>query len=321
MKSTVVIPNYNGIDYLRECLNSLLECEPLDFSIIVVDNGSSDGSVELLREKYPTVDLIAFDENTGFARAVNAGIEAAVTEYVVLLNNDTVVDKGFVAELEKTMDSSDKILSASAKMIDMHNRQILDGTGDYYCALGWAYAYGKGKSVDAYTKKRRIFSSCGGAAIYRRKELIDIGAFDDNHFAYLEDIDVGYRARINGFYNVYSPDALVYHAGSGSSGSRYNEFKINLSSRNSIYLVLKNMPFLQLVINLPLLIVGFAVKALFFTLKGYGSVYIKGLMAGIKMYFGKAGREKRVKFRLRNLGNYIIIQLELWVNILRRLFA
>lgn len=321
MRSTVVIPNYNGIDFLRDCLDSLSKCSPADFETIVVDNGSSDGSIDMLKADYPSVKLIAFDTNTGFAKAVNAGIEAAGTEYVILLNNDTVVDPAFVSELEKAMDSSVRVFSASAKMIDMHHPDILDGTGDYYCALGWAYAYGKGKNVAALDSERRIFSACGGAAIYRRKELVEIGCFDENHFAYLEDIDVGYRAKINGYRNIYAPKALVYHAGSGSSGSRYNTFKIELSSRNSVYLVLKNMPLLQLIINLPLLIIGFGIKAFFFILKGHGLTYIKGLGKGVKMYFGREGHSHKVRYRFKNTGNYLVIQLELWVNIIRRLFA
>ena len=321
MKSTVVIPNYNGIEFLKACLDSLYKCEPSDFEIIIVDNGSKDGSIELIEREYPEVRLIGFEENTGFARAVNAGIEASQTEFVILLNNDTVVDTKFVTELEKAMDDSEKIFSASAKMVDLHNPNILDVTGDYYCALGWAYAYGKGKNVSSCTKKRRVFSACGGAAIYRRDVLVKLGSFDDNHFAYLEDIDVGYRARINGYHNVYVPEAIVYHAGSGSSGSRYNEFKIKLSSRNSTYLVMKNMPFIQLLLNLPLLIVGFGIKAFFFALKGYGRIYISGLINGIKLYYSDAGRERRGKFRFKNLGNYLVIQLELWVNVFRRLWA
>lgn len=321
MKSTVVIPNYNGIDFLKDCLDSLNQCSPHDFAVIVVDNGSKDGSTELVKTDYPDVELIALDTNTGFAPAVNVGIDASKTEYVILLNNDTRVDGQFVAAMEKALDNNPKAFSASAKMVDMYNPKVLDGTGDYYSALGWAYAYGKGKSSDKEQKVRKIFSACGGAAIYRRDVLNKIGKFDENHFAYLEDIDVGYRAKIYGYHNIYMPEAIVYHAGSGSSGSRYNEFKINLSSRNNIYLVLKNMPLMQLIINLPFLIIGFGIKALFFALKGYGGIYCRGLAKGVKLYFSESGKEKRVRFKMRNLWHYFVIQLELWANIVRRLGA
>lgn len=321
MRSSVIIPNYNGIDYLRDCLNSLNGCEG-DFVTIVVDNGSNDGSADMVRESYPDVKLIALSENTGFAPAVNRGIEAADTEYVILLNNDTTVDSKFVMALEAALDSDSKIFSASARMVDMKAPDVLDGTGDYYCALGWAFAYGKGKKAEgAYISKRNIFSACGGAAIYRREALVDMGAFDEEHFAYLEDVDVGWRARIAGFKNVYEPSAIVRHAGSGFSGSRYNEFKVKLSSRNSMYIVLKNMPLLQLIINLPFLIIGFGIKTLFFIKKGMGKTYIKGLSEGIKLYFSDSGHKHKVAFKMGNLMNYVKIQLELWLNILRRLVA
>ena len=127
-------------------------------------------------------------------------------------------------------------------------------------------------------------------------------------------MDVGYRARIHGYENWYAPDAMVYHVGSGTSGSRYNQFKIRYSSRNNIYLIYKNMPVLQIIINLPFLVVGFGIKILFFALKGFGREYI----AGIKNGFQISRKNQKVSIKLRNLPNYLKIQLELWVNIFRR---
>ena len=184
--------------------------------------------------------------------------------------------------------------------------------------LGWAYAFGKGKSAGNFrTKKCNIFSACGGASIYRKAVMEKIGLFDEAHFAYLEDIDIGYRARIEGYRNIYEPEAVCLHAGSGFSGSRYNDFKIRLSARNSIYIVYKNMPLLQIIINLPFLMAGFWVKILFFVMKGFGKTYIKALLAGFEM----CKRDKKVKFRFSNLLNYVVIEVELVVNIFRRLVA
>ena len=229
MKSTIVIPNYNGIQYLEACLDSLL-ADDYQGQLLVVDNASTDGSYELL-EKYPMVNVIRLDYNTGFCGAVNAGIRAAKTEYVILLNNDVEVEKGFVLELEKAMDDNPKAFSGNAQMRMLKNPEYMDNAGDYYCALGWAYDYGKGKKVAAkYQKPRRIFAACGGAAIYRKRIFDQIGLFDEKHFAYLEDIDIGYRARIYGYENIYVPNAIVYQAGSGASGSKNNDFNTNLSS-------------------------------------------------------------------------------------------
>lgn len=271
-KTTVVIPNYNGIKYIDGCLRSLYKGS-VHPEIILVDNGSTDGSLSLVKEKYPLVKVIEFAENTGFSKAVNAGIRMARTEYVLLLNNDTVSGQEMMACLEKAMDDDPGIFSAGAKMISLHDRNKLDGAGDFYCALGWAYARGKDKPVDSYDKEGRIFSACAGAAIYRRGLFDKIGYFDENHFAYLEDIDIGYRANIYGYPNKYAPEAEVFHAGSAVSGSRHNEFKVKLSARNSIYLIYKNMPFLQIIINFPLLLAGYLIKFLFFSLKGMGGAH------------------------------------------------
>lgn len=322
MKTTIIIPNYNGIEYLENCLLSLQQCEPKDFHIIVVDNGSTDGCVELLKEKFETVETVFLPENIGFAPAVNRGLERVKTPYALLLNNDITVEKDFIRRMEEAIEAQKNCFSVSAKMLQMYNPDLLDGAGDLYCALGWAFALGKGKTAkDNYTKPATIFSSCAGAAIYRMDILNKIGFFDENHFAYLEDVDLGWRARIAGYMNLYEPSAVVYHAGSGFSGSRYNEFKINLSSRNSIYLILKNMPLLQILINLPFLILGFLTKIAFFIKKGHGKTYCKGLLNGFKLYFSPEGRTHKVPFKLCNLKNYIIIELELLWNIIRRVIG
>lgn len=317
-RTTVVIPNYNGIKYIENCLQSLEQGTVIP-DIIVVDNGSSDGSLLLVKEKFPNVKIIEFAENTGFCKAVNAGIKASYTEYVLLLNNDTVADREMVRFLEAELDSDPKAFSAAARMISLHDPDKLDSAGDFYCALGWAFSRGKDKPTDSYLRAVRIFSACAGAALYRRQVFDRIGYFDENHFAYLEDMDIGYRANIYGYHNKYAPDAKVYHAGSAVSGSRHNEFKVNLSSRNSVYLIYKNMPFLQILLNLPFLILGYLIKFLFFTIKGMGGVYLKGVGKGIRLSCSPKGRQNKVKFCVKNLKNYVWIQLQLWLNILRRI--
>ena len=313
MKTTIIIPNYNGLSFMEPCFEALDRQTTKDFKILVVDNGSTDGSVEWLKEHQ--IDTIFLPENTGFSGAVNVGIKAADTPYVLLLNNDVRVDEYFVAEMVRAIGQSERIFSVSSRMIQMYHPDRLDDAGNYYCALGWAYARGKGKNIHTYEKEEKIFASCAGAAIYRKKIFDELGYFDEEHFAYLEDMDVGYRARIYGYENWYAPDAMVYHVGSGTSGSRYNQFKIRYSSRNNIYLIYKNMPVLQIIINLPFLVVGFGIKILFFTLKGFGREYI----AGIKNGFQISKKNHKIPFKFQNLSNYFRIQVELWVNIFRRL--
>ena len=311
---SVVIPNYNGSKYLPECLNALLKQTFTNFETILVDNGSEDDSVRIIQTDFSWVKLIRLPENLGFCKAVNEGIYASKAPYVILLNNDTKVDENFVAELLAGIKRSKKRFSCQAKMIQYGNHQLMDDAGNYYNALGWAFARGKGKSVEKYDKEKKVFSCCGGAAIYRKSVFQEIGYFDEAHFAYLEDADIGYRARIFGYQNVYTPKAKVYHVGSGTSGSRYNLFKVRYSSRNNVYLIYKNMPLVQKLINLPFLMIGFGVKLAFFTAKGYGKEYAVGILKGLRL----CSRDKKFPFYRKNILNYLKIQFELWINIIRR---
>ena len=282
---SVIIPNFNGMAYLDGVLAGL-ECQTVsNFDVILVDNGSNDGSCAFVAARYPWVHLIELPENFGFCKAVNEGIRASRSPYVLLLNNDIEVTENFIEEMLSAIKRHPKAFSC------------------------------KGKNIHTYEKEEKIFASCAGAAIYRKKIFDELGYFDEEHFAYLEDMDVGYRARIYGYENWYAPDAMVYHVGSGTSGSRYNQFKIRYSSRNNIYLIYKNMPVLQIIINLPFFVVGFGIKILFFTLKGFGREYI----AGIKNGFQISKKNHKIPFKFQNLSNYFRIQVELWVNIFRRL--
>ncbi len=312
---TVVIPNYNGIAYLPACLDTLRRQKYREFDTIVVDNGSKDKSQDLIRKNYPEVKLICLPENKGFCGAVNVGIRACRTPFVILLNNDTEADPGFVGGLLSAIQKDRRRFSCSARMLRLQNRSRMDNAGNYYSALGWAYARGSGRPQQNYEREKAVFAACAGAAIYRRDILKRIGYFDEAHFAYLEDIDLGYRARIYGYVNVFAPEAVVCHVGSGTTGSRYNPFKVRYSARNNLYLVYKNMPPLQIFLNLPFLAAGFLIKFLFFVKKGLGREYAAGLRQGWKL----CKKNRKVKFLPRNFRNYCRIQLELWVNILRLL--
>lgn len=319
-KVTVVIPNLNGMKFIEPCMESLMQQEYREFDVLLIDNGSTDGSREVVQEKYPKVKVIALGTNTGFCGAVNEGIRAAQSPYVLLLNNDTRVLPGFIqymVEAIETAANPEKVFSISARMLMMQEPDLIDDAGDYYCALGWAFARGKGKPAKRFERPVKVFAACGGASLYRKSVFDEIGLFDEEHFAYLEDIDIGYRARIFGYQNWYEPKAQVLHAGSGSSGSRYNTFKVTHSSANSVYLIGKNMPLLQWVVNLPFLIPGYMIKWLFFVRKKMGRLYLSGCFKGLKKCFRTGGRHKKVPFRWKYLGNYVVIQCELWFNILR----
>lgn len=311
---SIVIPNYNGISYLEACLRSVSEQVGVSAEIIVVDNGSSDGSQRYIREHFPQCVLICLDKNYGFCRAVNEGIQRAGSPYVILLNNDTEVRPDFARYLLDAICEDKRRFSCAAKMLQYQNRDVLDNAGDYYCALGWGITRGRGRPAADYSRGGRIFSSCAGAAIYQKKLLEELGGFDDAHFSYLEDMDLSYRARIYGYYHWYEPRAEVFHIGSATSGSRYNRFKVLHSAGNNVYLIYKNMPFLQMLLNAPLLIAGFSVKYLFFMKKGMGKDYRNGFLRGLRLC--REHSDKKVRFCMGHALSYVRIQMELWKNIL-----
>ena len=310
---TVVIPNYKGKEYLLAYVERIYENTDQETEILIVDNASQDGSMEEVQEKYPGVRCVFLEKNYGFCRAVNVGIEQAGTPYVFLLNNDTLVCRHAIDYLTAALKADPAAFSAEAKMIQYQDRTKIDSAGTFYNAFGWAFARGKDKSAAKYNRACRAFAACGGAALYRREVFDRIGDFDEAHFAYLEDVDVGYRARIAGYHNLYVPSARIIHVGSASSGSRHNEFKVHLSARNNVYLIYKNMPPLQIFLNLPFLFAGFLVKFLFFLKKGMGKAYIKGLLEAPELM----KKEKKVRYQKKNIRNYLKIQIELWINILR----
>lgn len=302
---TVIIPNYDGMKYMPECIEALDAQTCRDFSILVVDNGSTDGSAEWLKEQgLPAVFL---PENLGFSGAVNIGIKKSSTPFVILLNNDTKVDKNYIKEMLRAVKRSPKIFSVSSKMVQLYHPELMDDGGDMYCLLGWAFQRGVGRKAGKYNRPVRIFSACAGAALYRREVFEEIGYFDELHFAYLEDLDVGYRARIAGYDSIYCPTALVHHVGSGTSGSKYNSFKVKLAARNNIYLNYKNMPLLQLLFNLPGIGAGILLKYAFFRKIGFAGDYLAGLKEGI------CTRKKcrKVPYEPSRLKNYLVIEGEL----------
>ena len=278
---TVVIPNYNGIRYIKACLDSVLAGTMVP-QIIVVDNASTDGSAEVIEQDYPQVILLKLKVNTGFCHAVNAGLHLTRTPYVMLLNNDTRLEADCIAHLMDTMLSSGRIFSVQALMLSMQEPEVIDDAGDLFSALGWAFARAKGKPRRKAGQGRpvHIFAACAGAALYRMEVFDQIGWFDERHYCYLEDIDIGWRAQIAGYGNRMEPSAVVYHAGSASSGSRYNAFKETLTPGNNALLMYKNMPLLQYWINAPLRALGRAVKRKYFIRMGLGEAYEQGLQRG-----------------------------------------
>ncbi|MBZ0186702.1 MAG: glycosyltransferase family 2 protein, partial [Candidatus Obscuribacterales bacterium] len=249
---SIIIPNWNGKRFLKACLDSIAAQTYEHIETYIVDNGSSDGSVEFLKQEYPDVKLVEFAVNTGFSPAVNAGIAASSGEYVALINNDTVVDPRWVEELVKVIDKEKQLGSVGCKMLGYDNPEILDGVGDGYRRGGLPGRIGHGeKDKGLFEKQRYILGACGGAAMYRRTMFDDIGVFDDDYFAYLEDVDMALRAQSAGYKCLYVPSAIIYHLGCGTTGSGYSPMVVRLSAQNNVNTIVKNIPFPLLIKFLP----------------------------------------------------------------------
>jgi hypothetical protein len=239
-RASVVIPTWNGAALLRPALASLRAQSWSDFETIVVDNGSSDDTVAMLARDYPEVRLVRFDENRGFAAAVNAGIRASSGELVVLMNNDVEADPEWLAALIRALDDRPEIGACASKMLFHADPSRVDSAGD---SLGlFAHSIGHGQlDGPAFAEPRHVLSACAGAAAYRRTVLDSIGLFDERFFAYLEDVDVGVRMQLAGRLCLYVPDAVVYHHGSATA-RRMPETKLYLLIRNSLFLFFQYFP-------------------------------------------------------------------------------
>lgn len=239
----IVIPNYNGEEHLATCLTSLRNQTYQEYRIIVVDNGSSDNSIKLIKESFPEVHIISNSVNKGFANAVNVGINYSINsdlcEFILLLNNDTECDTKFLENFVNGIRESDAG-SAACKMLDFYNRKIIDTVGDYLDLKSYPYKRGSGETdTGQYDKKGYIFSACGGAALYKKEVFLKTGLFDDNFFAYYEDIDFSYRMQLYGYKCIYIPEAICYHK-CGATIKKKHAKKFFLMERNLTSLVIKN---------------------------------------------------------------------------------
>ena len=315
MKVSVVTPNYNGEKFLKTFFDSLnQDCDYIG-EVIFIDNGSTDESREFIKNNsfnFP-VKLIENNQNVGFSPAVNQGIMAAEYEYIFSLNNDTEVKKGSIKALCDLISSSEDIFSVQAKMLQYNNRELIDDVGDEYNLLAWTKKIGENHNSNEYNDAFEIFSSCAGAAMYKKSLLEEIGMFDDNFFAYMEDVDLALRSRIYGYKNFACPQAIVYHIGSATSGSRYNEFKVRLAARNNVWVVYKNLPIPLKVLNFIFLVFGFLIKYIFFVKKGFGSIYLSGLKEGLST----RNKIDKVKFNWKNTKNYFKIEYRLIINTIK----
>lgn len=294
-KLSVVIPNWNGIKHLPVCLDALSSQTYNNFDVILVDNGSSDGSVAFVKQHYPLVKIVGFSENKGFAAACNAGVNESQAEYIILLNTDTKPFPEWIESLVGAMDqASPDVACLASKMIQMNQPELIDDAGDILTWRGCAFKRGHGQPINNFQKMEEVFAPCAGAALYRRSVINAIGGFDETFFAYLEDLDLGLRIRLAGYRCLFIPSAQVLHVGHGSDlpPDRY----VFLMGRNRFFLFLKNIPFALIAKHSVSFMYGWLF--LFFAFC-FSATYIKGTLAALKYVLPIIAKRKQIRRQTR----------------------
>ncbi len=243
---SVIILNWNGKKYLKDCFSSLQNQTYPNLEIILVDNGSFDGSVDFVNKLFPKVKTIKNEKNLGFAQGNNIGIKACKGEYVFILNNDTKVNRVCLEKMIEAAVKNPKIGMLAPKIVSFENPQLIDSLGLNIYFDGLARGRHRGK-LDNNQYGKDILMPSAAAALYQKGMLNEIGLFDESFFAYCEDTDLGLRARLAGFSSVLVPEAVVWHHYSATFG-KYSELKAFLTERNHFWAVFKNFPARMLIL-------------------------------------------------------------------------
>lgn len=291
----LIIPNWNGEEHLRDCLDSVREQTLSPRQTILVDNGSTDGSLKLVSAEYSWVTVIALQRNVGFAMAVNQGIRASTSTYVALLNNDTQLDPDWLGTLVDVLRDHPELGMAGSKMLNFYHRNVIDGAGDALTRGGAPYTRGMGEPDDGrYSRREYVFSACAGAALYRRIVFDRTGLFDEDFVSYYEDQDLAFRAQLLGFRCMYVPDALCYHK-RGATANLVPQYPIRMQERNLTAFYLKNFPWQVLLMKFPF-IVGSRLRRVYRAFRtGAGKPTVQGLLEGIRMLPVALAKRRRVQ--------------------------
>ena len=257
---SIVIPNWNGKKFLKDCITSLRNQTHNNLEIIVVDNASQDDSVEYLQNNFPDTKVIEHSSNLGFGAANNTGISAARGEYIMMLNNDTRLEPECIEELIKSIIKDKKYGACASKILLENEDNLLDVAAIAVCLDGLSIGRGRLESSNKFNDEEEVFFASDCACLYKKEMLDDISlineVYDADFFAYADETDMGWRAQLAGWKCVYNPKAVVYHLHSASSSS-YSPFKAFLVERNRIWVAIKSLP------------VSFLIVGIFYTLLRY----------------------------------------------------
>ncbi len=304
-KVSIIIVNWNGRKFLPECLEGLRRQVYRAFSVILVDNGSQDGSTAFVSEHYPEVSIVALQDNRGFAAANNVALHTVDTEFVALLNNDAVPDPLWLKSLIEALEEHPQAGMAASKMLFSDRRETIDRAGDGYTRAGAALLRGRGLSADCYRVREWVFGACAAAALYRMAMLRDIGFFDEDFFLLYEDVDLSFRAQLKGYRCLYVPEAIVYHKSSASI-VHDSPHSVYYGHRNLEWVYIQNMPFgLLLGTIIPHILYDIAALSYFFA-SGRGKDFFRAKKDAMK------GMKRALKKRQRIQNGKVVGDAYLW---------
>ncbi|HSR31216.1 MAG TPA: glycosyltransferase family 2 protein, partial [Anaerolineae bacterium] len=295
-KVSVLIVSWNSAAHLPRCLAGLAEQSYQDFEVIVVDNASTNpADVDDLGARWPSLQLRTerLDANLGFAAANNIGARLARGEWLALLNPDAFPETSWLDELMKAAGSGSNAFFAS-RQIQEERPRLLDGEGDAYhvSGLAWRRLYNRPVYPGPYPKE--VFTACAAAALFDRKRFLEVGGFDEDYFAYHEDVDLGFRLRLCGQKCVFVPTAVVHHVGSYTSG-RLSDFVVYHGHRNLVWTYFKDMPALLFWAYLPLHIIMNAIVVVSFCLQGRSRVIVQAKLDALRGLPAAIGKRRGIQ--------------------------
>lgn len=313
---SIIIPNFNGADELRGVFKSIMNQSYRDYTVILVDNGSTDDSVSFTQREYPDVRIIKLDKNYGFAKAVNEGLKYAISEikpeFILLLNNDIELTETFLKDGIDTLENVKEASFVAVKMLNYFNRDIIDDAGDFIMGLGGSpFARGHGENNDGrYNEPEFIFGACAGAAFYRTELFEKAGLFDEDFFSYFEDIDLSLRFQLAGYKCYYNPKIICYHK-RGETVKKFKGWMTYYTEKNLITLRLKNYPLPVYLKYFPLFFIARVKRYIIFIFK-YPPDVIVSAVKGYLMGLGdipKALKKRRQVQKSRKVSSKYIDQI------------
>ncbi|NOH04642.1 MAG: glycosyltransferase family 2 protein [Chloroflexi bacterium] len=308
---SVILVTWNSGDILSRCLEDLSRQVFKGYELIIVDNGSSDTVGLNLNELSRSFDLRIerLVSHLGFAAANNIGARLARSKWIALLNADAFPEPDWLENLLHAAQQNPDCTAFSSRQVQYHMPDLLDGAGDAYHISGLAWRNGYNLPADKYgLEQKEIFSPCAAAALYRREEFLGLGGFDEDYFSYFEDVDLGFRLRLNGGKCLYVPEAVVRHVGSASTGRR-SDFSVYYGYRNLIWTFFKDMPSPWIWIFLPFHVATMLFFAIYITLRGQGRAIWSAIFDAIrglpKMLAKRKAIQKNMKIKPGNVLKFM----------------